>query len=176
MGGKTMDTMLDVEQGRFVPSKEQLEHANINPVTKLATDYLNHFNEVIMLIDMLAMMPECCEDVLQWAPKSYPDHFEDSGFAERDLAILAYDLSPYPIRHAFDKTVSDIDQVIFRVQGLLRQEGHMSAQAEGTLSFILSEELRPLMARASGIVNGTLCEETILPTERAQDAVDALFS
>src|SRR3546814_1723486 len=32
---------------------------NINQNTLLATDYLNHFNEIIMLLEMLPSMPEC---------------------------------------------------------------------------------------------------------------------
>ena len=32
----------------------RLADANINPVTGLATDYLNHFNEAIMLLEMLS--------------------------------------------------------------------------------------------------------------------------
>ena len=45
---------------------ERLEQANINPQTGLATDYLNHFNEVMMLLEMLPDMPDCAEDVLEW--------------------------------------------------------------------------------------------------------------
>jgi hypothetical protein len=37
----------------------QLVGANINPTTWLATDYLNHFNEAIMLLEMLPCAPEC---------------------------------------------------------------------------------------------------------------------
>ncbi len=58
--------------------------SNINEQTLLATDYLNHFNEVVMLIEMIADMPECLEDAKAWAPKSYQDHFRDSNFSDRD--------------------------------------------------------------------------------------------
>src|SRR5713226_3249565 len=43
-----------------------LRAANINPRTGLATDYLNHFNEAIMLLEMVPDMPECAEDFLTW--------------------------------------------------------------------------------------------------------------
>ena len=45
-----------------------LRAANINPRTGLATDYLNHFNEAIMLLEMIPDMPECAEDFLTWTP------------------------------------------------------------------------------------------------------------
>lgn len=78
---------------------------NINPETLLATDYLNHFNEVIMLLEMTPDMPECFEDIKAWAPKGYEQHFRDSGFAEKELAILAYRHSPSQYRTAFDSTI-----------------------------------------------------------------------
>ena len=61
--------------------------ANINPRTGLATDYLNHFNEAVMLLEMIPDMPECVEDFLQWQPLSYAEHFIASNFMARDLAI-----------------------------------------------------------------------------------------
>ena len=175
MDATIMSTMPDTEQDCFDLSPERLEHANINPKTKLATDYLNHFNEVIMLIDMLDMMPECADDVLQWHPKSYQQHFDDSGFAEKDLAIAAYNHAPKAIRQSFDRTVAEIDVIIFRVQAMLREPSSCEGRPSNTLSIILANELRPLMDRASGIVNGTLAEESLLPAEHAQDTIDALF-
>ena len=53
----------------------QLRAANINPRTGLATDYLNHFNEAVMLLEMIPDMPECAEDFLTWRPLSYAEHF-----------------------------------------------------------------------------------------------------
>ena len=69
----------------------QLRAANINPRTGLATDYLNHFNEAIMLLEMVPDMPECAEDFLGWQPLSYAEHFTASNFKARDLAIEAYE-------------------------------------------------------------------------------------
>ena len=66
----------------------ELLAANINPRTGLATDYLNHFNEAIMLLEMIPDMPECAEDFLTWTPLSYAEHFWASNFKARDLAIV----------------------------------------------------------------------------------------
>ena len=82
----------------------QLKAANINPRTGLATDYLNHFNEAIMLLEMVPDMPECAEDFLAWTPLSYAEHFVASNFKARDLAIEAYEMAeprhPRRIRQA----------------------------------------------------------------------------
>src|SRR5438270_13934262 len=81
----------------------QLKAANINPRTGLATDYLNHFNEAIMLLEMVPDMPECAEDFLTWTPLSYAEHFVASNFKDRDLAIEAYEMTEPTIRAEFDK-------------------------------------------------------------------------
>src|SRR6202453_1777795 len=79
----------------------QLRAANINPRTGLATDYLNHFNEAIMLLEMVPDMPECAEDFLGWQPLSYSEHFTASNFKARDLAIEAYEAADAGIRAEF---------------------------------------------------------------------------
>ena len=47
---------------------KRLEGSNVSPQTFLATDYLNHFNEVVMLLGMLGDMPEMFEDIAAWRP------------------------------------------------------------------------------------------------------------
>src|SRR6476469_4476915 len=79
-----------------------LKAANINPRTGLATDYLNHFNEAIMLLEMIPDMPECSEDFLAWCPLSYCEHFMASNFKARDLAIEVYESADEHIRVEFD--------------------------------------------------------------------------
>src|SRR5919204_6971160 len=81
----------------------QLRAANINPRTGLATDYLNHFNEAIMLLEMVPDMPECASDFLEWTPLSYAEHFTASGFRARELAIEAYQTADSGIRAEFDQ-------------------------------------------------------------------------
>ena len=68
----------------------RLAAANINPKTGLATDYLNHFNEAIMLLDLLPGMPECIVELIGWEPMDYEEHFASSHFKDKELAIAAY--------------------------------------------------------------------------------------
>src|ERR1700723_2332933 len=83
-----------------------LRAANINPRTGLATDYLNHFNEAVMLLEMIPDMPECAEDFLGWQPLSYSEHFTASNFRARDLAIESYEAADAAIRAEFDAITS----------------------------------------------------------------------
>src|SRR3954467_9650430 len=71
----------------------RLAAANINPKTGLATDYLNHFNEAIMLLDLLPQMPECIVELIGWEPLSYQEHFTASNLKDRELAIAAYQVA-----------------------------------------------------------------------------------
>ena len=76
--------------------------ANINEKSLLATDYLNHFNEFVMVLDLIPDMPDCLEDAEAWQPKNYRDHFRDSAFSAKELAIKAYDHSPAEYRDQFE--------------------------------------------------------------------------
>src|SRR6202171_5473202 len=89
----------------------QLRAANINPRTGLATDYLNHFNEAIMLLEMIPDMPECFEDFLSWHPLSYAEHFTASHFKARDLAIEAYNSADAGTRAEFDNITSAMTSI-----------------------------------------------------------------
>src|SRR3981081_4503115 len=98
-----------------------LPAANINPRTGLATDYLNHFNEAIMLLEMIPDMPECAEDFLGWRPLSYREHFTASNFKARDLAISAYDSADAGIRTEFDKLTGAMTSILTAVGAAMRE-------------------------------------------------------
>lgn len=84
----------------------------INPSTLLATDYLNHFNEVIMTVDMVPDMPELFEEVQGWRLKTYVQHFQASGFDYGALAAEAYEHAPAVTIQAFEATVMQMCGVI----------------------------------------------------------------
>src|SRR6201981_667806 len=99
----------------------EFKAANINPQTGLATDYLNHFNEAIMLLEMIPDMPECAEDFQQWQPLSYAEHFTASNFKARDLAISAYDSADPDIRAEFDHVTMTMTSILTAVGDAMRQ-------------------------------------------------------
>src|SRR3954452_6453698 len=99
---------------------EQLRAANINPRSGLATDYLNHFNEAIMLLEMVPDMSECAEDFLTWTPLSYAEHFWASNFKARDLAIEAYECADPGIRTEFDNLTATMTSILIAVGSAMR--------------------------------------------------------
>src|SRR5437763_6066040 len=121
---------------------EQLRAANINPRTGLATDYLNHFNEAIMLLEMVPDMPECAEDFLTWSPLSYAEHFWASNFKARDLAIEAYELSDAKVE--FDNIAATMTSILTAVGTAMREAKQDKTRA--TLAEQATAWVKPLVA------------------------------
>ena len=130
----------------------QLRAANINPRTGLATDYLNHFNEAIMLLEMIPDMPECAKDFLEWHPMSYAEHFTKSNFKARDLAIEAYESADEHIRAEFDNITSAMTSILTAVSEAMREAKQDKTRA--TLAEQATGWVKPLVALAGGIING----------------------
>ena len=130
----------------------QLKAANINPRTGLATDYLNHFNEAIMLLEMVPDMPECAEDFLAWTPLSYAEHFIASNFKDRDLAIEAYEMTEPNIRAEFDKLTENMTSILTAVGTAMREARQDKTRA--TLAEQATGWVKPLVMMTAGVING----------------------
>ena len=130
----------------------QLRAANINPRTGLATDYLNHFNEAIMLLEMIPDMPECAEDFLGWQPLSYREHFIASNFKARDLAIEAYDSADSAIRSEFDNITGAMTSILTAVGDAMRKA--LQDKTRARLAEQATGWVKPLVAQAGGVING----------------------
>jgi hypothetical protein len=130
----------------------QLRAGNINPRTGLATDYLNHFNEAIMLLEMIPDMPECASDFLEWRPLSYAEHFIASNFKARDLAIEAYEAAGVDIRAEFDHLTDSMTRILSEVGSAMRQlqqDRSRIALAEQAIVWV-----KPLVMLTAGVING----------------------
>jgi hypothetical protein len=130
----------------------QLRAANINPLTGLATDYLNHFNEAVMLLEMIPDMPECAEDFLGWQPLSYAEHFTASNFKARDLAIEAYNAADTRIRTEFDSVTGAMTSILTAVSSAMREATQDKTRAR--LAEQATGWVKPLVMLAGGIING----------------------
>ena len=128
---------------------------NIEPQTLLATDYLNHFNEIVMLLELVPDMPECLDEARAWEPKTYQQHFRDSQFSDKELAILAYEHAPARYRQAFEDTVDAMNLLVAdavdRLSALL-DAGNADALALSVGE--MTQRLRAMMDRTSAIIHG----------------------
>jgi hypothetical protein len=168
--------------------RARLAGTNINPDTLLATDYLNHFNEVVMMLDLVADMPEMLDDAKAWKPLSYVEHFRQSQFAEKDLAIEAYALIPDDRRAQFEEAVS---QTHARVAGglgalyaIIGAGGDAGRLRNETMA--ISRDLHQLIDRINAFIHGGaaaleqpaidgLFSDTPGPGTASQDDIDNLF-
>ena len=151
----------------------RLDGTNINPVTLLATDYLNHFNEAVMLLEMLPAAPDCKEDFLDWRPLSYVEHFEASRFKHRNLAIAAYEVADPVFRRPLDQIANQMNRILTEARDGLKSD--LSHDTIRTLAETTVRWVKPMVARAGAVINGELAATQ--PTSQAapQDAIDALF-
>lgn len=144
------------ELAAFEEFRDRVRGTNISGQTLLATDYLNHFNEIVMLLDMLPDMPDMIEACKEWEPKGYKAHFAESTFSDKDLAIEAYDRVPTKFRKPFEDTIRQLNLLL--MAGISRLDDEISS---GVDAEVLRETCRAiaraaqiLMDCASAIIHG----------------------
>ena len=143
---------------------------NINPVTGLANDYLNHFNEAIMLLEMLSSCPEFRADLLSWRPMSYREHFAASAFRGRDAAIAAYENADPQARNRLDALAAAMTAELEATRAALGAD--MPHETAGALAEETARSLKPLVARAGAVING---RSHVHDGQAPQAAVDSLM-
>lgn len=171
--------MNEAQSPLFEAYQEKVKGTNISEKSLLATDYLNHFNEVVMMIDMLPDMPDCLDMVAEWEPKPYKDHFRDSSIADKDLAIEVYDHVLPEVKQAFEDTVSKIDMAIFNAIGTAEEV--IATGDNELMRFKIGEsaaEIHRLTDWLNAIIHGTADLSGGANDEQVtmdQNDIDALF-
>ena len=161
------------------------EGTNVNPTTLLTTDYLNHFNEIIMLLELVPSAPsQFSAEISEWQHESYEEHFTHSGFRDKELAIVGYRNAPEDVRRAFDSSVADLEQeMVMLLQQVQEKIGSGDTKGLTHLCNEATPRLQELIQITAGIVNGTVPtgpkaskDDTVKEEQAdAQSAVDALF-
>ena len=151
----------------------RLAEANINPVTGLATDYLNHFNEAIMLLELIPSMPDCIEEIMAWQVKSYREHFLATQQKHRDLVLAAYEAADPQARAMLDELAASMDSILTATRNALRLD--LSSAVAGALALEAAAQLKPLVANAGAVINGLKVTSGMPLAGVAQAAVDALL-
>lgn len=127
---------------------------SISAVTYLATDYLNHFNEVIMLLDMIVDMPDLIEELCLWHPKDYITHFKDSGLSDQDLIIEAYLAATVEDRNTLLAITTEMESIIKgSVEAALIDGQPIDEISLTMLCSTTTEKLRERINLASGVIN-----------------------
>ncbi len=125
----------------------------INPQTGLSTDYLNHFSEAVMVLEMLPSMPECAADLMEWKPRTYREHFEASAFSDRIALIGAYDAADPLVRRSVDQLADIMNAMLAATREAIAAD--IGATRADALALRTVKALKPLIARAAAVINGT---------------------
>lgn len=149
---------------------------NINEQTFLASDYLNQFHELVMLLEALPVDPSAFgPDLHRWHAVDYEEHFNRSALSNKDLAIAAYRRAPEKVREQFDSAVARLQAEALRVVATVAQALDNQSGLEMTCSGAASR-LRVLIDDANAIANGYVSEEDGgRGAKRGQITIDTLF-
>ena len=150
-------------------SEQDLLTANVNPATGLATDYLNLFNEAIMLFEMGLDMPDMAEELADWKRRGYVEHFEKSGFEMKEVVIAAYHHAPAEGRQAFDEVCGRALTVFNSSLDILMSSNLADEDALADLSDRLRDMKALVLEMDSHIHGRTMAQKSL------QSEVDALF-
>ena len=160
--------------------RSHIPGTNINESTLLASDYLNHFHELVMLFEAISSEPQdFSDDLLSWRPLTYEEHFAESGFRDKNLAIAAYRRAPPKIRARFDEAVARlhgeaVTLVAEVAANLTGSTADLNAACEQAV-----QRLRLLIDEANAIANGEALPDRTDPDTLGdvggQAAIDALF-
>jgi hypothetical protein len=166
MGKVMIDTPV---LGEGALSAEALAAANVHPESGLATDYLNHFNEVVMLLEMLGDMPDMAEEILDWAPCAYTEHFQRTGYAGTETVVEAWAAVPHALKAHFETIIAAVDDALRDAQAKLRD-----GDVDGAVA-MTATNIEPLLAAARAAINGRIEGDDVDDQSADQAEVDALF-
>jgi hypothetical protein len=139
--------------------------STINRFTGLSTDYLNHFTEALMVLEMGAMMSDCLDDLRGWTPKTYREHFVASRFNDRDAVLAAYEAAEPAVRAALDDVAQRLNSALAAIRDRVLADAGGAADFTKTSLAIV----KPLITHAAAIINGA-------DAGGSQASVDAMMS
>lgn len=117
----------------------------------LSNDFLNHYSEALMLIEMAACDPAIGTELTEWRPISYEAYFASSALRRAPAALAAYEALPEARRQAFEKLVAAMDSLAtmatFALQPPCEPE-NASVIVDAT-----APALRRLIAKAAAFLN-----------------------
>jgi hypothetical protein len=149
---------------------------NINEETFLASDYLNQFHELVMLLEALPVDPSAFgPDLHRWQAVGYEEHFSRSALSNKDLAIAAYRRAPEKVREQFDDAIARLQAEALRVVAAVGHSLDNGKDVKMTC-FGAASRLRVLIDDANAIANGYVWPNAGgKGSKRGQITIDTLF-
>ncbi len=141
----------------------------INPLTWLATDFLNQYNEIAMMLENIDAWPEGLLELKAWQPLDYETHFAKSGLADSGLVITAYQHAPFAPRARFQRLVTETNRILEKaLAALLHDFDGGDWQPLLAPAHALATEIRQQTDQLRLLIN-------VENTNIAQDGIDSMF-
>jgi hypothetical protein len=165
-------------QGDISEIEELLEKASqiVNPASGIANDYLNQYNEILLLVENLPiLMPEMVEELLAWKPKTYIHYFETSPLPHGDTTIKIYKRLNPKFRESFEAHSEVINQhangIIAVIESRRDENNEIVWEHLDDYCAKMSSILRAEIEKANHFVNHGMD----LPPETPQQMADRLM-
>ena len=144
----------------------------VSPTSGMANDYLNHFNEVLLMIENLpVLLPEMLDEMVAWKPISYRAYFQQSNLPGSGEALAIYDSLDDDFRRDAETMIELLDKIIARSVAIItshrREDGTLEPDDIAYICPRLSEALRSALERMADIVNHGYANATERPQEMA---------
>ncbi len=158
------------------PSLEARAAALVNPESGVANDYLNHFNEILLLIENLsALLPEMVDEILAWKPISYREYFRKSPLPGSKQTLEIYELLDENFRKDFESMVELLNSIVLKSIDIVttnrREDGTIDPDGIGGICEKLASDMRTVLDRTADLVNHGYAP----PLERPQDMADRIL-
>lgn len=160
-----------------VSDLEQRAAALVNPASGIANDFLNHFNEVLLLIENLpVLLPEMVDELLGWTPRTYREYFTQSELPGSKLTLEIYDSICDELRDEFEARVGAVNLMCLESVEVIksRRDGKGEIEPEDVEEYCeqISLKLRSALSDLADLVNNGYAA----PVEAPQNMADRMIS
>jgi hypothetical protein len=130
----------------------------VNPASGIANDYLNHFNEILLLIENLpTLLPEMLDELLQWRPITYREYFAKSLLPGSASALQIYDRLDEGFRREFESIIDGINAMAMASIDVIRAHRNLAGELDPSKVSDFCENassaIRSALNRAADLVN-----------------------
>ena len=164
---------------QILETQELLKQATniVNPNSGIANDFLNQYNEILLLVENLpVLLPEMVEDLLAWRPRSYEEYFKYSPLPGSEIAVKIYQNLDLSFRKKFEVQVAKLNKLAAKAVTVIGKHDLEADElcAEDIERFCgeISKQIRAEIEKASAYVNHGL----EFPPETSQAMADRLMS
>jgi hypothetical protein len=140
----------------------------------LSNDYLNHFSEALMLIELAATDLDIAGDLAAWRPVTYRAHFEASRLRRAAAAIAAYEALDEVRRGAFEELTGAMNRLVRTA--VLALQPPCEPEDAAIVAAVTAPALHRLIGRAGAFLasgGADLAHESEI--EKAQTVIDRLI-